>query len=50
MKTKGNNHDRSELAFTLNEMLVVITIMAILATFVVTMGQSATKTKKQVAV
>jgi prepilin-type N-terminal cleavage/methylation domain-containing protein len=50
MNTAGNKHDRSRLAFTLIEMLMVITIMGIVATLVVTMGQAAAQKKKIVAV
>jgi prepilin-type N-terminal cleavage/methylation domain-containing protein len=50
MNTEGNKHSRSRLAFTLIEMLTVITIMAIVATLVVTMGQAAAEKKKIVAV
>src|SRR5580700_3804808 len=50
MNTELKNHDRSRLAFTLIEMLMVITIMGIVATLVVTMGQAAAQKKKIVAV
>jgi len=50
MNTKSNKHDRSRLAFTLIEMLMVITIMGIVAALVVTMGQAAAQKKKIVAV
>jgi prepilin-type N-terminal cleavage/methylation domain-containing protein len=50
MNTELKNHDRSRLAFTLIEMLMVITIMGIVATLVVTMGQAASQKKKLVAV
>jgi prepilin-type N-terminal cleavage/methylation domain-containing protein len=50
MKTTGNHQDRSRLAFTLIEMLTVITIMAIVAALVVTMGQAASQKKKIAAV
>jgi prepilin-type N-terminal cleavage/methylation domain-containing protein len=50
MNTEGNKPYRSRLAFTLIEMLTVITIMAIVATLVVTMGQAAAEKKKIVAV
>jgi prepilin-type N-terminal cleavage/methylation domain-containing protein len=50
MNIEPNKHDRSRLAFTLIEMLTVIAIMAIVATLVVTMGQTASQKKKIVAV
>jgi len=50
MKTEPNKHDRSWQAFTLVEMLTVITIMGIVVTLVVTMGQAAAQKKKIVAV
>jgi prepilin-type N-terminal cleavage/methylation domain-containing protein len=50
MKTKGKHHDRSRQAFTLIEMLTVITIMGIIAALVVTMGQAASQQKKITAV
>jgi prepilin-type N-terminal cleavage/methylation domain-containing protein len=50
MKTKGNYHDCSREAFTLIEMLTVITIMGIIAALVVSMGQAASQTKKITAV
>ena len=50
MKTKGNHHPRSRQAFTLIEMITVITIMAIIAALVVTMGQAASQKKKMAAV
>jgi prepilin-type N-terminal cleavage/methylation domain-containing protein len=48
--TTQNHHGRSALAFTLIELLTVITIMGIIAAMVVTMGQSAAQQKKKVAV
>jgi prepilin-type N-terminal cleavage/methylation domain-containing protein len=50
MKTTGHQHDRARRAFTLIEMLTVITIMGIIAALVVTMGQSASQAKKKTAV
>jgi prepilin-type N-terminal cleavage/methylation domain-containing protein len=50
MNTKGNKHDRSRLAFTLVELLTVITIMGIIAALVITMGQAASQKKKVLAV
>jgi prepilin-type N-terminal cleavage/methylation domain-containing protein len=50
MSINANKHDRSRLAFTLVEMLTVITIMGIVAALVVTMGQTAAQKKKIVAV
>jgi prepilin-type N-terminal cleavage/methylation domain-containing protein len=50
MNTKGNNRGRSWTAFTLIEMLTVITIMGIIAALVVTMGQTASQKKKTTAV
>jgi prepilin-type N-terminal cleavage/methylation domain-containing protein len=50
MNKEFHKHDRSRLAFTLIEMLMVITIMGIVATLVVTMGQAASQKKKIVAV
>jgi prepilin-type N-terminal cleavage/methylation domain-containing protein len=50
MNTKRIKHDLSRLAFTLIEMLMVITIMGIVATLVVTMGVAASQKKKIVAV
>jgi prepilin-type N-terminal cleavage/methylation domain-containing protein len=50
MNKEFHKHDRSRLAFTLIEMLMVITIMGIVATLVVTMGQAAAQKKKIVAV
>jgi prepilin-type N-terminal cleavage/methylation domain-containing protein len=50
MNTKGNRHERSGLAFTLIEMLTVITIMGIIAGLVVYAGQQASQKKKIVAV
>ena len=50
MNTKRNPHGRSRRAFTLIEMLTVITIMGILATLIVTMGQAAAQKKKTTAV
>lgn len=50
MKTAANHPDRSPPAFTLIEMLVVITIMAIIAAMVVTAGQTASQKKKLTAV
>ncbi|HEY3863763.1 MAG TPA: type II secretion system protein [Verrucomicrobiae bacterium] len=44
------HHDRSLAAFTLIEMLTVITIMSIIAAMIVTMAQSASQKKKIVAV
>jgi prepilin-type N-terminal cleavage/methylation domain-containing protein len=50
MNTNGNKHDRSRLAFTLIELLTVITIMGIVAALVVTMGKAASQKKKDMAV
>jgi prepilin-type N-terminal cleavage/methylation domain-containing protein len=50
MKTKENHYDCLEQAFTMIEMLTVITIMAIIAALVVTMGQAASQKKKKTAV
>ena len=50
MNTKENHHGRSQRAFTLIEMLTVISIMAIVAALVVTMGQAAAQKKKITAV
>jgi prepilin-type N-terminal cleavage/methylation domain-containing protein len=50
MNKKSHKHDRSRLAFTLVEMLTVITIMSIIAAMVVTMAQNASQKKKIVAV
>jgi prepilin-type N-terminal cleavage/methylation domain-containing protein len=50
MNTQKNNQDRARLAFTLIEMLTVITIMSIVAALVVTMGQAASQKKKITAV
>jgi prepilin-type N-terminal cleavage/methylation domain-containing protein len=50
MNTKGNNRDRSNLAFTLIELITVIAIMGIVAALVVTMGQAASQKKKIMAV
>ena len=49
MNTKENHYDRSRQAFTLIEMLTVITIMGIVAALVVTMGSAASQKKKIVA-
>ena len=46
MKTKLINNVRAALAFTLIEMLTVITIMAIVAAMVVSMGYAAAQKKK----
>jgi prepilin-type N-terminal cleavage/methylation domain-containing protein len=50
MNTDAHRHDGSRLAFTLVELLTVITIMGIVAALVVTMGQAAAQKKKLVAV
>jgi prepilin-type N-terminal cleavage/methylation domain-containing protein len=50
MNTKANIHGRSGRAFTLIEMLTVITIMGIIAGLVVYAGQQASQKKKIVAV
>jgi prepilin-type N-terminal cleavage/methylation domain-containing protein len=50
MNTNEHHHDRPRLAFTLIEMLVVITIMAIVAAIVVSSGQSASIAKKKTQV
>ena len=50
MKTTGNHHIRPRQAFTLIEMITVITIMAIIAALVVSMGQHASQEKKMRAV
>src|SRR5665213_4359189 len=50
MNTKGNKHDRSQIAFTLIELLTVIAIMGIIAALVVTMGVAASQKKKILAV
>ena len=50
MNTERTLRGRSLLAFTLVEMLTVITIMGIVAALVVTMGETASQKKKQVAV
>lgn len=46
MKMTRQFEDRSRLAFTLIELLTVITIMGIVAALVVTMGQAAAQKKK----
>ncbi len=46
MKTKLDKYVRAALAFTLIEMLTVITIMAIVAAMVVSMGAAASQKKK----
>jgi prepilin-type N-terminal cleavage/methylation domain-containing protein len=49
MNTQGHKQDRSQRAFTMIELLTVITIMGIIAALVVTMGGAASEKKKTVA-